>query len=151
MLTSFLMNHSSKTAISLFLNFAFCTNQLLADLPPVTFDSADWVPYESIGLGNQPGWQLFSGDAQVSAAGAGVNGGKALRIPVNAQEETRISRTVAWDVAETTAFIDFQVKPAADPVEKSHDRERASYHMILMNCSPFTVSPWKIALSAIKK
>ena len=110
------MNKFAKDSLAVILNCAFCTNQLLADLPPVTFDSAEWVPYQSVGRGIQPGWQLFSGDANVSGAGEGFNGGKALKIPANAQQESRLSRAVTWDAAETTAFIDLQVKPAADPV-----------------------------------
>ena len=110
------MKSLDKAALAIFLNFSLFVNQLAADLPPVSFDSATWVPYEQVGQGDQPGWQLFSGDAEVSAAGEGYNGGKALKIPANPLQESRISREVAWDADEKTAFIDLRVKPAADPV-----------------------------------
>ncbi len=104
-----------KQTLAIFLNLAFFANQLLADLPPITFDSAEWAPYQAVGDGSTPGWQLFSGNASVSSAGMGFNGGKALKLPVNPQQEAKISRTVSWDVTQKTAFIDFRLKPAADP------------------------------------
>lgn len=113
------MNQSCKFVIAVFLNFAFLTNQILADLQLVDFEAAEWIPLDNVGLGSQTGWQLVSGTAKVSAAGEGFNGGttgKALKIPVNQSQETRISRAIDWNVADQTAFIDFQFKPAADPV-----------------------------------
>ena len=50
---------------------------------------------------------------------AGVNGGRALRLPVNPVDRTKITRSVTWDANEKTAFIDFQMKPAADPTGSS--------------------------------
>ncbi|MEO7100143.1 MAG: RHS repeat-associated core domain-containing protein [Luteolibacter sp.] len=109
------MNQFCKTALAGFLNFAFFTNQILADLPPITFDSAEWVPYQQVEGASTPGWQLLSGAAVVSPVGEGFGGGKALKLPVDIQQETKISRSVAWDPAQTVAFIDFRLKPAADP------------------------------------
>ncbi|MEO7098495.1 MAG: SpvB/TcaC N-terminal domain-containing protein, partial [Luteolibacter sp.] len=113
------MNQFCKTVLAGLLNFAFFTNQVLADLPPVTFDTAEWVPFQTVGNSTTPGWQLTTGDASVSANGTGVNGGKALLLPVNPVDRTKITRSVTWDVNEKTAFIDFQMKPAADPTGSS--------------------------------
>jgi len=110
------MNQPCKTALAGFLNFTLIANQILADLPPITFDTAEWVPMQTVGNSTTPGWWLASGSADISANGSGVNGGKALRLPVNTQQErTKITREVIWDLNEMTAFIDFQLKPAADP------------------------------------
>ena len=109
------INQSCKTALAGFLNFTLLTNQILADLPPITFDTAEWVPMQTVGNGTTPGWQLFAGDAKISPVGQGLGGGSALSLPVNTVQETKISRAVTWDVNEKTAFIDLQVKPAADP------------------------------------
>ncbi len=110
------MNQICKTTVAGFLNFTLLANQILADLPPITFDTAEWVPMQSVGNGSTPGWLLASGSANISAVGTGMNGGKALRLPANAlQERTKITREVSWDANEKTAFIDFQLKPAADP------------------------------------
>ena len=51
----------------------------------------------------------------VSGPGGGCNGGQALRLPVNPVERTKITRAVLWEANEKTAFIDFRMKPAADP------------------------------------
>ena len=110
------MNQIVKSTTSVFLNFALLVNHTLADLPPDTFDSAEWVPYATVGLNPATGWQLFSGDASVSPDGEGAGGGRALKIPANSQAETKITRAITWTPAENTAFIDLNVKPAADPV-----------------------------------
>ena len=47
------MNQSCKSAIAVFLNFAFLTNQIFADLPLVNFDTAEWIPFDNVGLGTQ--------------------------------------------------------------------------------------------------
>ena len=109
------MHKITENALAIFVNFAFTANQLLAQLPPETFDATEWVPYQAVGQGSQPGWQLAAGNAVVSEAGEGFNGGQALRLPVNSVERTKITRAVTWDVNEKTAFIDFRLKPAADP------------------------------------
>ena len=109
------MNHLTKNILAIFVNFAFIANQLLAQLPPETFDSLVWVPYQAVGQGAQPGWQLSSGNAQVSGPSDGFNGGQALRLPVNPVERTKLTRAITWNVNEKTAFIDFRIKPAADP------------------------------------
>ena len=109
------MHKITENALAIFVNFAFTANQLLAQLPPETFDATEWVPYQAVGQGPQPGWQLAAGNAVVSEAGEGFNGGQALRLPVNSVERTKITRAVNWDVNEKTAFIDFRLKPAADP------------------------------------
>ncbi len=117
------MNKNVQTSLAVFLNFTLCVNQLLADLPPISFEATEWVPYQTVGQGGQPGWELNSGTAQTSPLGEGFGGGKALKIPASpvptngaAPQETRISRSFPWDIADKTAFIDLQVKPAADPV-----------------------------------
>ena len=84
-------------------------------MPPETFDSLIWIPYQTVGLGAQPSWQLSTGNAQVSGPSDGFNGGQALRLPVDRGHRTKLTRAVTWDVNEKTAFIDFRIKPAADP------------------------------------
>jgi RHS repeat-associated protein len=107
------MNKNCEEGLAIFLNFAFLTNQLFADLPVVNFEatSVEWAPSTVIGQGAQAGWQLHSGNAVVSGPGEGFGGGQALKIPVDVSQETRISRDISWDINEKTAFIDFQVKP----------------------------------------
>jgi RHS repeat-associated protein len=105
-----------KFSIAIFLNLSLLVNQLSADLQQITFDSAEWIPLQTVGVNSGSGWWLDSGNAVVSPDGAGFGGGKALRIPANSTVETKITRSITWDPAATTAFIDFQVKPAADPV-----------------------------------
>ncbi|MEO8617129.1 MAG: RHS repeat-associated core domain-containing protein, partial [Luteolibacter sp.] len=107
------MKEFAKQSLAVSLNIALFTNQLLADLPPISFDSAEWVPFQSVG--GTPGWSLTAGSAEISATGAGINGGKSLRLPVNSLERAKITRDVTWDADEKTAFIDLQIKPAADP------------------------------------
>jgi len=104
-----------KQALAIFLNLAVSSNQLLADLPPITFESAEWVPYRTVGANPASGWQLLSGNASVSPSGAGFNGGKALRLPANDQQNTKLTRSVSWNVADKTAFIDLKIKPSANP------------------------------------
>ena len=53
------MDRLTKNALSILVNFAFCANQLLAQLPPITFEAVEWVPYQPVGNGVQPDWQLF--------------------------------------------------------------------------------------------
>jgi hypothetical protein len=110
------MNRVLRDSLAVFVNFAFAANQLLAGLPLIDFETTEWVPGQSVGLGIQPGWQLFSGDSKVSGVGEGFNGGKALKVPKSPGQESRVSRAVIWDVSEKTAFIDLKMKPAADPV-----------------------------------
>jgi RHS repeat-associated protein len=117
------VNKNVQTSLAVFLNFTLCVNQLLADLPPISFEATEWVPYQTVGQGGQPGWELNSGTAETSPMGEGLGGGKALKIPASpvptngaAPQESRISRSFPWDIADKTAFIDLQVKPAADPV-----------------------------------
>lgn len=109
------MNDFVKKSTAVFLNGAMLTNQLLADLPPITFDSMEWVPYQTVGQNPVSGWQLFSGNSIISPEGAGFNGGKALLLPANTEQQTKISRALTWNPVEQTAFIDFRIKPAADP------------------------------------
>ena len=100
---------------TVFLNFALFSNQLLADLPPITFDSAEWIPLQTVGANPASGWNLLAGDASVSPVGAGFNGGKALSIPINPPQSTKLLRSVPWNAADSTAFIDLKIKPSADP------------------------------------
>ena len=109
------MHKVTKNALAIFVNFAFTANQLFAQLPPETFEATVWVPYQTVGNGAQPGWQLFSGNAITSPTGEGYGGGTALKIP-SGTGESRISRSLEWNLAERTAFIDFRLKPAADPL-----------------------------------
>src|SRR5690606_17032313 len=87
-------------------------NQLLAALPPITFESPEFVPSQTV---SGAGWDLVSGAAEITPAGQGVNGSQALRIPADAQQDPWLRRAVSWDAQQMTAFVDLQVKPAADP------------------------------------
>jgi len=108
------MSPRLKLAIGLFTNFSLIANQLLAELPPIDFEAPDFVPLELIYETNPAGWQMLSGAAEVTQTGQGVGGGQALRL-AQGQEEAWLRREVSWDAAERTAFIDFQIKPTAEP------------------------------------
>ena len=109
------MNSLFKQCAAVALNLALLTSQMSAELQQITFDSAEWIPYQSVGQTAGTGWNLVTGSASVSAQGAGYGGGNALNIPANALEETRLTREITWNAAETTAFIDLRIKPAANP------------------------------------
>ncbi len=66
-----------------------------------------------VGHDPQSGWNLFSGAAVVSNQGEGYGGGKALKLRLNAVQDAGLRRAISWNPAEKIAFIDFQIKPAA--------------------------------------
>src|SRR6218665_2228648 len=103
------MNTPLKVSLSLLVNFSLIANQVLANLPPISFEAPVYVPLSSVDGSTPGGWDLVSGNANVTAAGEGVAGGQALKLPKN-QAETWLRKQVAWDAAERTAFIDFRIK-----------------------------------------
>ena len=58
---------------------------------------------------------MLSGTANVSPAGTGYGGGQALKLEADPQKEPLLKREIVWNPAEQIAFIDLQLKPAADP------------------------------------
>lgn len=108
------MNHRIKISLALLANISLAANQLLAQLPPIDFESPVFVPWEPIQNHSANGWNLVSGSAKVTPLGEGVGGGQALNLEKNPQEAW-LRRDVTWDPNERTAFIDFQIKPAAEP------------------------------------
>ncbi|MGC4013360.1 MAG: RHS repeat-associated core domain-containing protein [Luteolibacter sp.] len=71
-------------------------------------------PFEDPAPGTNPGWWTENGDASLVSDGAG---NKVLRLAPAADEgnETKVVRPITWNDAESIAFIDFLVKPAANP------------------------------------
>lgn len=88
---------------------------MLAGMPPITFEGPDYDPYQPIGMDASDGWQLFAGAAAITGPGFGHNGGQALVLPADPQQEPWLRKAVDWNPQEPTAFIDFQIKPVADP------------------------------------
>lgn len=117
------MNYLSKAALTTVSCAAIWTNQLMAYLPPVTFESPVYNPGDPLGIGTGTGWSLLSGNAVISANGQGFGGGQALKLDANPVQEPLIVRDIEWNSAETVAFIDLQLKPAADP-----EGSMASFH-----------------------
>ncbi len=117
------MNYFFKASVTTICCSAIWTNQLLAYLPPITFESPVYNSGEVLGLNNGSGWSLLSGNASISANGQGVGGGQALKIEANAGQEPLLVRDIDWNVNEKIAFIDLQIKPAADP-----EGSLASFH-----------------------
>jgi RHS repeat-associated protein len=90
-------------------------NQVQAYLPPISFENPDYVSNQTIGNTPGSGWNLYTGAASVSPVGTGYGGGQALKLGANPQQEPFLTRDIAWNPAQKTAFIDLQLKPAADP------------------------------------
>ncbi len=98
-------------------------SEVLAYLPPINFESPEFVPYETVNsqpdaVGNRlQGWDLISGQATVAANGAGAgSSAQALQLGQNAgSEDTHLRRAIAWDGNEEVAFIDFMIRPPANP------------------------------------
>ena len=109
------MNDFVKTVITTISCTAIWTNQLLADLPPISFESPQYYSGDSVGTVNGSGWSLLSGNASISANGQGAGGGQALKLAANPTQEPLIVRDIDWNAAQTVAFIDLKIKPAADP------------------------------------
>ncbi|HVJ45004.1 MAG TPA: hypothetical protein VM511_01375, partial [Luteolibacter sp.] len=80
------MNTPLKISLSLLVNFSLIANQVLANLPPISFESPVFVPWESVSNRIGEGWNQISGTAQVSAPGEGFGGGQGLKLPTNATE-----------------------------------------------------------------
>jgi hypothetical protein len=117
------MNYFYKATLTTISCAAIWTNQLMAYLPPITFESPVFKTGDTLGLNHGTGWSLLSGNASVSANGEGVGGGQALKLQVNPTQEPLLVRDIDWDAAQTVAFIDLKLKPAADP-----EGSLASFH-----------------------
>ncbi|MES2982235.1 MAG: RHS repeat-associated core domain-containing protein [Verrucomicrobiota bacterium] len=117
------MNDFVKTSITTISMSAILISQLQAYLPPISFESPQYSSGQPVGNVNGSGWSLLSGNASISPLGSGVGGGQALKIAANAVQEPLLVRDIDWNVAEKVAFIDLQLKPAADP-----EGSLASFH-----------------------
>lgn len=117
------MNYLAKAALTVISCTAIWTNLLMAYLPPISFESPEYNPGEMLGVGNGTGWSLASGNASISANGQGFDGGQALKLEANAEQEPLLVRDIDWNAADKVAFIDLQIKPAADP-----EGSLASFH-----------------------
>lgn len=109
------MNYLAKATLTTVSCAAIWTNQLMANLPLISFESPEYNPADVLGQSSGTGWSLLSGNAVVSANGQGFGGGQALKIEANAAQEPLLVRDIEWNVSEKIAFIDLQLKPAADP------------------------------------
>jgi RHS repeat-associated protein len=117
------MNYFYKATLTTISCAAIWTNQLMAYLPPITFESPTYNPGDPLGLNHGTGWSILSGNASVSANGEGVGGGQALKLQANPTQEPLLVRDIDWDAAQSIAFIDLKLKPAADP-----EGSLASFH-----------------------
>jgi len=106
------MHSSLKISAALLVNFSFLCHEVFAQLPPITFETYE---SQSVDLSSPDPWDAVSGSSTVTPAGEGFGGGKALKIGVDPQEEAWLRKPVSWNPAETIAFIDFRIKPAATP------------------------------------
>jgi RHS repeat-associated protein len=109
------MNYFCRATLTTISCAAIWTNQLMAYLPPITFESPTYNPGDSLGLNGGTGWSLLSGNASISANGVGVGGGQALKLQANPTQEPLLVRDIDWDPVQTVAFVDLKLKPAADP------------------------------------
>lgn len=106
------MHSSLKIAAALLVNFSFLCHEVFAQLPPISFERYQSQP---VGPSSPDPWDAVSGSPTVTPAGEGFGGGKALKIGVDPQEEAWLRKPLTWNPAETVAFIDFRIKPAATP------------------------------------
>ncbi|MFT4176048.1 MAG: SpvB/TcaC N-terminal domain-containing protein [Luteolibacter sp.] len=104
-----------KILLAVFLNVAVFVHPIQAELSLIDFESVEWVPWEPVDSHSQSGWQRFAGSAVVSPPGEGYGGGQALLLEAGGNQEAFVSKEIEWDAQEEIAFIDFQVKPSADP------------------------------------
>jgi hypothetical protein len=106
------MHPSLKISAALLVNLSLLCHEVFAQLPPISFESYTSAPVD---LSSPDPWEPIYGNATVTPAGQGFGGGKALKIGVDPQEEAWLRKPVTWNSAETVAFIDFRIKPAATP------------------------------------
>jgi hypothetical protein len=109
------INTQNKIAISALTWSAMFVSQLKAYLPPISFENPEYVSGQTVGAPLGAGWSLLSGMASVSPPGTGFGGGQALKLVADPQQEPYLTRDLAWNPDEKTAFIDLQLKHAADP------------------------------------
>ncbi|MFD0893724.1 VCBS repeat-containing protein [Luteolibacter ambystomatis] len=98
-------NYASKWLTVFVLQLAFSVN---------LFAMAFVEPFESPAPGTNPAWWTETGESSLVADGP-TN--KVLRLSpaLNEGNETKVVRPITWDETKTIAFIDFMVKPAANP------------------------------------
>jgi hypothetical protein len=109
------MHSFAKSSLAGFTLSAFLVNQIHAYMPQIGFEAPDYISGSSLGAIQVPGWSLLAGSAKVSPAGTGFEGGQALKLEVNPNQEAFLKRSVDWNPDEKIAFIDLRIKPAADP------------------------------------
>ncbi len=106
------MHSTLKLTAALLVNLSLLAHQVLAQLPPISFETYESVPVD---LSSPDPWEPIYGNSAVTPAGQGFGGGKALKIGVDPAQEAWLRKPVAWNAAERIAFIDFRIKPAATP------------------------------------
>jgi RHS repeat-associated protein len=106
------MHSSLKLTAALLVNLSLVAHQVFAQLPPISFETYESVPVD---LSSPDPWESIYGNSAVTPAGQGFGGGKALKIGVDPAQEAWLRKPVAWNAAESIAFIDFRIKPAATP------------------------------------
>ena len=104
------MHPSLKISAALLVNLSLLCHEVFAQLPPISFESYTSAPVD---LSSPDPWEPIYGNATLTPTGQGFGGGKALKIGVDPQEEAWLRKPVTWNPAETVAFIDFRIKPAA--------------------------------------
>lgn len=111
-----MMSPSLKIAGMVVAQLALFSNQVLAYLPEITFEQPVYTPLDLVDQDPQDAWESLYGTSTVTAAGQGYGGtGQALKIAADADEEAWLRKPIAWNSAESIAFIDFRIKPAAAP------------------------------------
>jgi hypothetical protein len=80
------MNYFYKATLTTISCAAIWTNQLMAYLPPITFERPTFNPSDPLGLNDRTGWSLLSGNALISANGEGV-GGNPLSPPLRSPQQ----------------------------------------------------------------
>lgn len=92
------------------------STQVIAYLPEITFEQPVYTPLDLVGHHSPDGWESFYGQSSITPAGQGYGGtGQALKIAASPLEEAWLRKSVDWNDADTIAFIDFRIKPAATP------------------------------------
>jgi hypothetical protein len=107
-----LQRTKARLTIGLLLNLLMLVQCFSQELSQLTFDTPEWQPGQILGGVN---WQTNGLSSSLTAEGKGAGGtGKAARIPADDSGETRLSRMLTLDPKEKIAFVDFQIRPAAD-------------------------------------
>jgi hypothetical protein len=99
-----------KLTVATVVNMGLAHMSLFGQLPMVTFDNphAPGTPAQ-----NLPGWSVATGSASV-AANKGFQNTQGLQIDQKPDQSAHLWRSIPWSQAQTTAFLDVKIKPAAN-------------------------------------